>query len=114
MVNQEPPKVQPAQEQTGPDPDVIHSLSGCLIRMAWMVYGLVLFMLSIVMVALQGKGWGGVADIAFGVILLFCLGARMLDHPGVSPSRRKYAMRMVVGGAIFWGLAHLIGNLLLA
>jgi hypothetical protein len=79
-----------------------------------MVYGMVLFVLSLVLVAVHGKGWGGAADIAFGVILTLCIGARMLDHPAVRPSKSTYAIRMAVAGTILWGLAHLVGNLFLA
>jgi uncharacterized membrane protein len=114
MANQEIPKGQPTQEQAAQDPETIKSVSGCLIRMLWMVYGLVLFMISLVIIAIQGKSWGGVADIAFCVILALCIGGRMLDHPALKPSRRKYAIRMVVVGAVLWGIAHLIGNLFLA
>jgi hypothetical protein len=114
MANQELPKEQPSQVQTDQDPETLKTLSGCLIRMLWMVYGMVLFLLSLIVIAIQGKGWFGIADIAFCVLLAICIGARMLDHPAIKPSRRKYAIRMVVVGAVLWGIAHLIGNLFLA
>jgi hypothetical protein len=114
MANQELPKEQPTQVEADQDPESLKTLSGCLIRMLWMVYGMVLFVLSLIMIAIQGKGWFGIADIAFCVLFALCIGARMLDHPAIKPSRRKYAITMGVVGTVLWGIAHLIGNLLLA
>ena len=46
--------------------------------------------MSLLVVGFQGESWGGIPDFVSGALSMMCCGARQLDNPDLSPSRRPY------------------------
>lgn len=101
------------------------SLSGCLLRLLWMMVGPALLFICAVFIAAQKVPFPGTFDIVYGILVIFISIARWADRPkpstltsepSVTPTQSASILRSaLVYNAIFipiaiglWVLARLI------
>ena len=91
---------------------------GCLTRMAWMLFGVVILFLSAISIA-GHRGSLSTADVVFWVTVVGCIVMRYVDvsrlsgrtvtgQPATMRHWRRYAGLLLFGAGIAWGLAHAI------
>ena len=103
-----------SDETTHPDgskgapSEELQSMSGCLLRIYWSLAGPAIAFVSLLVVGLQGESWGGIPDIVSGALAMMCCGARHLDNPELSPSRRAYWLFGLSIWSGLWLVAHLL------
>jgi len=98
-----------------PDPTQLTTPSGCLVRVVWMLLGMLLAFLGLVLIVIEAAEsgrWGGPGDIVFASAVLLAVAARLVDHPSLKPSRKRFATAAIGGAAALWLLAHGAGALL--
>lgn len=97
------------------------SLSGCLVRMGWMVYGAAVLYISAVFIA-KHHGFLSLADVVFWSAVTVCIGLRYVDikhfhgqtAAGESATMahwRRYVLLLSSLALGLWVLAHLIAYL---
>jgi hypothetical protein len=57
------------------------SLSGCLLRLLWMMVGPVFLFICAMLIAAQKAPFPGTFDIAYGILVIFISIARWVDRP---------------------------------
>jgi hypothetical protein len=94
-------------------------------RLTWMAFGPLALMLATFGIVSIGSGWLTSADIAYFVILGVMVLGRWLEfrsgraqtadgEPATQAHLRRYAIGVVLIGAVVWVVANLIANYLLA
>jgi len=95
---------------------------GCLVRLGWMLFGSAILLLSAVAIV-RHQGFLSVADGVFWAAVAACVGLRYVDvshmhgrtaagEPSTLVHWRRYTIRLVVVGAVVWGVAHGVSYLI--
>jgi hypothetical protein len=98
-------------------PDPQQHVSGCLMRVAWLLVGNLLLIFSAIFISKHRGAFFSAADAVFWVIVLALMGARYFDitrfkgqtaagQPASMAHWRRYATLLVVLSFCLWGLAH--------
>ena len=108
------PNNQPAEKYDNP--------LSLLARLYWMLVGnMTLFILTVFIVMNKGKQFNAV-DVVFGIIVASLLLTRYIDikflggftttdKPASMADWRKYAIFLLIGSMVVWGLSHAINYL---
>jgi hypothetical protein len=92
-------------------------MSGCLLRLYWMILGNALLALALISIFRNTEGFLSVADIVFVCAVAALLAARWVDivklngltasgDPATPGHLKRYIVVLVVASAVLWGLAH--------
>jgi len=57
------------------------TLSGCLVRLLWMMIGPAFLMVCLVLIAMQKVSFPSILDIIYGILVIFISLARWIDRP---------------------------------
>ena len=92
-------------------------MSGCLLRLYWMILGNALLALALISIFRNTEGFLSVADIVFVCAVAALLAARCVDivklngltasgDPATPGHLKRYIVVLVLASAALWGLAH--------
>jgi hypothetical protein len=95
------------------------TLTGVLLRITWMFFGIPAFLFSGIYVFQQHGGYG-VPDVVYIACIPVLLAVRYLDirfnngrtadfEPATVQHWVAYAWRLVLGASVFWLMAHVVG-----
>lgn len=98
------------------------SVSGCLARLAWMLFGNVALFLCAVFIALHTKTFLSALDAAFWGVVALMVAIRHVDiqrfkgqtatsEPATMAHWRRYAMVLVIVALVAWAAAYVIARL---
>ncbi len=87
-------------------------LSGCFLRLSWLLLGPALLLVSGILVLAEGHGWFGPLDAVYAAILGASLFARVLDRSPDPPARGKYTTGLTTAALVIWVAAHLARGLM--
>lgn len=114
------PKNATAAPATTPSPR--DTMSGCLVRLAWMLFGNVALFISAAFIAQHTASLFSLADLVFWTVAAALLVVRRLDierfggqtamgEPATMAHWRRYAVRLLAVSLVAWALAHGIARL---
>jgi hypothetical protein len=96
-------------------------LSGCLVRLGWMLVGHAALVLCAALIAQHTRSFLSPADLAFWAVAALTIGVRYLDirkfaaqtvmgEPATMAHWRRYALMLVGVALVLWGLAHVVAR----
>lgn len=111
----------PKNESPGVPPSH-DSMSGCLVRLAWMLFGNVALFVLAVFISQRPGGAFSAFDVAYWAVVAAVIGLRYLDirsfkgqtatyEPATMAHWRRYAIVVVAAALVACGLAHGIAYL---
>jgi hypothetical protein len=107
----------PKQNQDSPAPSGNDSLSGCLVRLAWMLVANICLFVLAVLIAQNRETTFAVADLAYWAVVAAAVAIRYLDiqrfrgqtvtsEPATMAHWRRYVMLFPAAALVVWGIAH--------
>ncbi len=112
----------PKTERNETPPQPKDSVSGCLVRLAWMLLGNVALFVAGIFIARHTGGFFSLADAAFWAVAALMIGVRRVDierfrgqtvmgGAATMAHWRRYVAVLLLVALAGWGLAHGIARL---
>ncbi len=112
----------PKHETGSQSPPSVDSVSGCLVRLAWMLFGNIALFLLAAFIAQHTQTAFSTTDLAYWAVVAAAIAARYWDirsfkgqtatsQPATMAHWRRYALVLLVVSLVVWGAAHAIARL---
>ncbi len=112
----------PKHETESVSPSSMDSVSGCLVRLGWMLFGNIALFLLAAFIAQNTQTAFSTFDLAYWAVAAAAIAARYWDirsfkgqtvtsQPATMAHWRRYVVFLVVGSLVVWGAAHGIARL---
>ncbi|MBM4037959.1 MAG: hypothetical protein FJ290_05545 [Planctomycetes bacterium] len=112
----------PKAERNETLPKPADSVSGCLVRLAWMLFGNVALFVAGTFIARHTTGFLSLADAGFWAVVALMIGVRRVDiarfkgqtvmgEAATMSHWRRYVAVLLLVALVGWGLAHGIARL---